>query len=126
MFESASTHTMIGVKDLGRAKKFYGGKLGLTTSDERPGAVRYKTQGGTWFMVYQSEFAEAAKTTRMKFEVTDIDAAVKELRDRGIAFEEYDLPGVRTVGGIAKHETGAKGAWFKDPEGNILQIGQYR
>jgi hypothetical protein len=50
---------------------------------------------------------------------------VAELRARGIVFEEYDLPGVKTVDGIADHESGARGAWFKDPDGNILQIGQH-
>jgi catechol 2,3-dioxygenase-like lactoylglutathione lyase family enzyme len=126
MLESASTHPMIAVKDLDVAKQFYGVTLGLTPSDERPGAaVRYDARGGTWFLVYQSTFAEAAESTRMRFEVEDIESTVEELRARGIVFEEYDLPGVKTVDGIATHESGARGAWFKDPEGNILQIGQY-
>jgi catechol 2,3-dioxygenase-like lactoylglutathione lyase family enzyme len=126
MLESASTHAMIAVKDLGLAKEFYGGRLGLTASDERPGAaVRYETCGGTWFLVYQSASAGTAKSTCMRFEVEDIEVAVEQLRDHGIVFEEYDLPGVKTVDGIADHESGARGAWFKDPDGNILQIGQY-
>jgi hypothetical protein len=54
-----------------------------------------------------------------------LEVTVGELRSRGIVFEEYDLPGVKTVDGIADHESGARGAWFKDPDGNILQIGQY-
>ena len=61
----------------------------------------------------------------MRFEVEDIESVVRYLRDRGIVFEEYDLPGVKTVDGIATHESGARGAWFKDLDGNILQIGQY-
>jgi catechol 2,3-dioxygenase-like lactoylglutathione lyase family enzyme len=126
IFESATTHTMIAVKDLEVAKKFYGGTLGLQTFDERHGvAVRYETQGDTWFMVYTSERAAPTETTRMKFEVEDIEVAVKELRDRGVVFEEYVVPGVEPVDGIYTHESGARGAWFKDPEGNILQIGQY-
>ena len=123
--ESASTHTMIAVSDLLRAKDFYSGRLGLTASDERPGGIRYETQAGSWFLVYRSEFAGTAKGTCMRFEVADIDSAVSQLRDRGIVFEEYDLPGVKTVDGIATHESGARGAWFKDPDGNILEIGQY-
>jgi predicted enzyme related to lactoylglutathione lyase len=126
MLESASTHPMIAVKDLDVAKQFYGVTVGLTPSEERPGAaVRYDTRGGTWFLVYQSTFAEAAESTRMRFEVEDIESTVEELRARGIVFEEYDLPGVKTVDGIATHESGARGAWFKHPEGNILQIAQY-
>jgi catechol 2,3-dioxygenase-like lactoylglutathione lyase family enzyme len=117
---------MVAVSDLDVAKEFYGGKLGLIPSDDRPGtAVRYGTADGTWFMVYQSRFAGTAKSTCMRFEVEDIEVTVGELRARGIVFEEYDLPGLKTVDGIATHESGARGAWFKDPEGNILQIGQY-
>jgi len=59
----------------------------------------------------------------MTFEVDDVEMAVKELRDRGIVFEEYDFPGLKTVDGIAEIQ-GAKGAWFKDPDGNILAVGQ--
>jgi catechol 2,3-dioxygenase-like lactoylglutathione lyase family enzyme len=58
----------------------------------------------------------------MRFEVDDIESVVGRLRDRGVVFEEYDLPGLKTVGGIARHESGARGAWFTDPDGNILEI----
>lgn len=95
MLESASTHAMIAVSDLDAAREFYGGKLGLTAGDDRPGAaVRYETAAGTWFLVYQSGFAGTAKSTCMRFEVEDIEVTVGELRARGIVFEEYDLPGV--------------------------------
>jgi catechol 2,3-dioxygenase-like lactoylglutathione lyase family enzyme len=124
MLESASTHAMIAVGDLDVAKEFYGGKLGLTASDERPGGVRYETAAATWFFVYLSGFAGTAKTTHMRFEVEDIEVTVADLRARGVVFEEYDLPGVKTVDGIADHESGARGAWFRDPDGNILEIGQ--
>jgi catechol 2,3-dioxygenase-like lactoylglutathione lyase family enzyme len=126
MLDSASAHAMIAVKDLTRAEEFYAGKLGLKPADRVPaGAIRYEAEGGTWFLVYQSEFAGTAKSTCIRFEVEDIEAAVTELRGRGVVFEEYDLPGVKTVGGIARHESGARGAWLKDPDGNILQIAQY-
>jgi catechol 2,3-dioxygenase-like lactoylglutathione lyase family enzyme len=126
MLSSASTHAMIAVSDIDAAKEFYTGKLGLTAADDRPGAaVRYGTADETWFMVYHSAFAGTGKSTAMRFEVDDIEATVHELRTRGVVFEDYDLPGVKTVDGIATHESGARGAWFKDPEGNILQIGQY-
>ena len=61
----------------------------------------------------------------MRFEVADLTLAVKEVRDHGVVFEEYDLPGLKTVGGIAEHVSGARGAWFKDPDGNVLEIAQY-
>jgi catechol 2,3-dioxygenase-like lactoylglutathione lyase family enzyme len=117
---------MIAVKDLGRAEEFYGGMLGLTASGKRHGAgIRYEMPGGSWFLVYRSAFAGTAKNTCMRFEVEDVESAVRQLRARGIVFEEYDLPGVNTVDGIAEHESGARGAWFKDPDGNVLQIGRY-
>jgi catechol 2,3-dioxygenase-like lactoylglutathione lyase family enzyme len=123
--ETASTHPMVAVSDLARAREFYEGTLGLIASDFRSGAVRYDTRGETWFMVYESNHARAAETTCMKFEVPDVYATVKALRENGIVFEEYDVPGLKTVDGVAEHKSGARGAWFKDPEGNILQIGQY-
>jgi catechol 2,3-dioxygenase-like lactoylglutathione lyase family enzyme len=98
MLESASTHTMIAVKDLSRAREFYTGVLGLTPSDERRGAIRYETRGETWFLVYESAYAGTTKSTSMRFEVEDIERVVEHLRGRGIVFEEYDLPGVKTVG----------------------------
>jgi catechol 2,3-dioxygenase-like lactoylglutathione lyase family enzyme len=126
LLDSVSAHAMIGVKDLSRAKEFYSEKLGLTVDDEFPaGAIRYAARDGTWFLVYRSQVAGTAKTTCMRFEFEDIEAAVRELRDRGVVFEEYDLPGLKTVGGIARHERGARGAWCKDPDGNILDIAQF-
>jgi catechol 2,3-dioxygenase-like lactoylglutathione lyase family enzyme len=125
MLDSASTHTMIAVRELGRANAFYGGTLGLRAADGPGGATRYESQGDTWFLVYESSFAGTAKSTCMRFEVEDLDLAVRELRERGIVFEEYDLPGLKTVEGIAHHESGARGAWFKDPDGNILELAQY-
>ena len=122
MLGSASTHPMVAVSDLPRAREFYEGTLGLVPSDERSGAVRYDTSGGTWFMLYESPHAHPAESTRMKFEVPDIYATVQALRGNGVVFEEYEG---KTVEGVAEHESGARGAWFKDPDGNILQIGQY-
>jgi catechol 2,3-dioxygenase-like lactoylglutathione lyase family enzyme len=117
---------MIAVQDLDRAKEFYSGTLGLVPSEQRAGsAIRYEMRGGTWFLIYQSRFAGTAQSTYMRFEVEDVYATVNELRERGVLFEDYDLPGVKTVDGVAEHASGARGAWFKDPDGNILQIGQY-
>jgi catechol 2,3-dioxygenase-like lactoylglutathione lyase family enzyme len=117
---------MIAVSDLDVAREFYGGTLGLTASDERPGGIRYETAGETWFLVYRSGFAGTAKSTCMRFEVEDVEVTVAELRSRGIVCEDYDLPGLKTVDGIADHESGARGAWFNDPDGNILEVSQYR
>jgi catechol 2,3-dioxygenase-like lactoylglutathione lyase family enzyme len=75
-------------------------------------------------LVYRSPHAGTAKNTCMRFEVDDIESTVGRLRERGVVFEEYDLPGLRTVNGIGQHQSGARGAWFTDPDGNILEISQ--
>ena len=124
MFESASSHGTIAVSDLSRARKFYEETLGLEPLDERSDGIRYRTGGVTWFLVYPSQFAGTAKSTYMTFQVDNVETAVKELRDRGIVFEEYDFPGLKTVDGIAEIQGVVKGAWFKDPDGNILALGE--
>ena len=123
MFELATAHATVAVSDLDRAKKFYQETLGLEVLDERSDGVRYKDGAGGWFLVYPSQFAGTAKSTGMSFEVTSVQEAVKELRDRGVVFEDYDMPGLKTTDGIAEIQ-GAKGAWFKDPDGNILAVGE--
>jgi predicted enzyme related to lactoylglutathione lyase len=105
-----------------RAKKFYGETLGLELEEDTPGGTFYKLGAGHVF-VYPSEFAGTNQATAATLLVDDIEAAVAELRERGITFEEYDFPGLKTVDGIAEIE-GEKGAWFKDTEGNILAVAQ--
>ena len=117
----------IAVSDLDRARKFYGDMLGFAASREAPDdpnfGIVYDAGKGTKFLVYPSQFGGTNQATSMTFEVDDFDATVKDLRDRGIRFEEYDLPYLKTVDGVAD-VGGLKGAWFKDPDGNILAIGQ--
>lgn len=120
--DKATAHGTIAVSDLDRAKKFYEETLGLKKIDERSDGVRYQT-GNTWFLVYPSSFAGTAKSTYLTFEVDDVEKTVKELRDRGVTFEDYDFPGLKTVNGIAEIQ-GVKGAWFKDLDGNILAVGE--
>ena len=123
MLDSATSHATVAVSDIGRARKFYEETLGFKPMDERSDGVRYQTGGGTWFLVYPSSFAGTAKSTYMSFQVDDLEKTVKELRDRGVTFEEYDMPGLKTVNGIAEIQ-GVKGAWFKDLDGNILSVGE--
>jgi catechol 2,3-dioxygenase-like lactoylglutathione lyase family enzyme len=123
MFESATALPTVAVSDIDRAKKFYGEILGFKATDDRSGGTLYETGSGTPFLVYPSQYAGTNKATYMAFEVQDLNAAVKELRERGIVFEEYDFPGLKTVDGIAEIE-GERGAWFKDPDGNILSVGE--
>jgi catechol 2,3-dioxygenase-like lactoylglutathione lyase family enzyme len=123
MFESATAHATVAVSDLDRARKFYQDALGFEVMEERADGVTYKDGAGGWFLVYPSQFAGTAKSTYMSFDVANVEEAVKELRDRGVVFEDYDMPGLKTVDGIAEIQ-GAKGAWFKDPDGNILAVGE--
>jgi catechol 2,3-dioxygenase-like lactoylglutathione lyase family enzyme len=118
-------------RDLSRAKRFYAEKLGLVPTEERPGGLRYQCASG-WFALFESAGAPSGAHTQLAFEVEDIDAVVKELRRRGVVFEEYDLPGLKTVDGIARVEGnypskgggGERAAWFKDSEGNLIGIGE--
>ena len=130
MLENAKVATRLPAQDLERAKAFYAQKLGLEPTEERPGGLRYRLAGGE-FALFQSAGAPTGEHTQIAFEVEDIEAAVAELRDRGVVFEEYDLPGLSTRDGIAEIEgnypskgTGERGGWFRDSEGNMLSIGQ--
>jgi catechol 2,3-dioxygenase-like lactoylglutathione lyase family enzyme len=108
------------VSDMERARAFYEGKLGLTVQQEDPGGVNYAVGSSTIF-VYPSEFAGTNQATAAGLEVTDLDGAMAEMRSAGVTFEEYDLPGMKTENGVVEME-GARGAWFKDPDGNILSL----
>ncbi|HEX5894636.1 MAG TPA: VOC family protein [Solirubrobacterales bacterium] len=128
--KSAKTATRLPAQDLERARAFYSEKLGLDPLEEREGGLLYRL-GDSEFGLFQSAGAPSGAHTQMAFEVEDIEATVAELRERGVAFEEYDVPGLTTVDGIAEIEgnypskgKGERGAWFRDSEGNTLGIGQ--
>jgi catechol 2,3-dioxygenase-like lactoylglutathione lyase family enzyme len=130
MLEESEVATRLPARDLNRARKFYSEKLGLDPIEERPGGLRYRSNN-SFFVLFESA-GEASRThTQMGWEVTDIKAIVAALKARGVVFEEYDLPGLKTTNGIAEiagnypsKGVGEKGAWFKDSEGNLLGIGQ--
>jgi catechol 2,3-dioxygenase-like lactoylglutathione lyase family enzyme len=123
MVELGTVHATIAVTDIERAMAFYGGILGLSAKERRSGGVVYES-GGTWMLVYPSSTAGTNQATTMTFEVDDIDPVVEELIGRGVTFEQYDVPGLRTdQRGVAEIE-GERAAWFRDPDGNILAIGQ--
>jgi catechol 2,3-dioxygenase-like lactoylglutathione lyase family enzyme len=112
----------IPAKDLEGTRKFYENVLGLELVREDPAGISYRT-GDSVLFLYPTEFAGTAQHTLGGFSVSDIESAVAELRAKGVTFEEYDMPGLKTVNGIAELG-GEKGAWFKDPEGNILSVSQ--
>ena len=121
MLGKADATPMIAVKDIDRAKQFYSGKLGLRPVQEMGGDFFMLKSGDTTLNVYRSEFAGTNKATALTFDVDDIDAEVRELKDKGITFEHYDVQGLKADGDIYSGE-GIKTAWFKDPDGNILSL----
>jgi predicted enzyme related to lactoylglutathione lyase len=131
VLSKASVATRLPAQDLGRARTFYAEKLGLEPSEERPGGLLYRCAKGE-FALFETAGAPSGTHTQMAFEVDDIEATVAELRDRGVVFEEYDFPGLTTVGGIvevsgnypSKGGKGERAAWFRDSEGNLIGIGQ--
>ena len=130
MLDHSDVATRLPARDLDRARRFYAEKLGLEPVEERPGGLLYRCGTGS-FALFESSGSAAGTHTQMGWEVADIVATVAELRARGVVFEEYDLPGLKTSHGIASISgnypskgRGEKGAWFKDSEGNLLGIGQ--
>ena len=123
MVMQARAAAMLPAQDLERAKAFYRDKLGLTPTQERDpmGGVLFELSGGTSFAVFLSSGKPSGTHTQMALEVQDLDATVKDLRTRGLKFEEYDSPGLKTRDGIAEI-AGTKVAWFKDSEGNLIAI----
>ena len=111
----------IAVTDTNRAKQFYSDKLGLELEAEFPGGLLYKS-GNSKLFVYESEFAGTNKATYAGWGVEDVAKTVEALKANGVQFEHYDdLPGTTREGDV--HDSGGmKGAWFKDPDGNILSI----
>ncbi|TMC26568.1 MAG: VOC family protein [Chloroflexi bacterium] len=123
MLKGARAQTALPAQDLDRAKAFYRDKLGLEPFDEDAGNVRFRVAGGNEFNVFRTMGAPSGTHTQMAFIVEDIVGEVKELKSRGVTFEEYDFPGLKTKDGIAEGGD-ARVAWFKDSEGNLLNIVQ--
>jgi predicted enzyme related to lactoylglutathione lyase len=124
MFADRTVTTMVPAKDLERAKTFYADKLGLTPADSSgEGGVVYELGDGTGFFLYASEFAGTAKHTLISLDTPDLAADIAALRGKGVTFEEYDLPDLKTVNGVAEWGP-VKNAWFKDSEGNIIGLVQ--
>jgi catechol 2,3-dioxygenase-like lactoylglutathione lyase family enzyme len=110
------------VKDLGAARSFYEGTLGLKSAmDQTPEAVVYAA-GRSMLLVYRSDYAGTNEATAATWAVgDDLDAVMDELRSKGVSFEHYDLPETTREGDV--HVMGdTRGAWFKDPDGNIIAL----
>jgi catechol 2,3-dioxygenase-like lactoylglutathione lyase family enzyme len=125
MLSDKPTYSTLPVASLAAGRKFYEGTLGLRPDMVTEGGVMYGS-GGTQFFVYPSRTRPAGHT-QMSWRVPDIKAEVAQLKAKGIRFEEYDIPGLEMVDGIAHSGPEVWTAWFKDPDGNLLgltQIGQ--
>ena len=123
MLTDFPVYATIATGDLARARAFYEGTLGFSPEMEDEAAGVFYRSGGARFLLYQSDFAGGPAQTVATWVVDDADATVDELTAKGVTFEHYDLPGLKTdARGIA--ELGPfRGAWFKDPDGNILNVG---
>ena len=122
MLKSAPIRAYIPVSNVSRARKFYEGTIGLEPKLEFAGGVIYECGGAEVFM-YPTSNAGTSKASQAFWHVDDVEAEVAELKARGVNFEEYDMPGLTMKNSIATGG-GAKTAWFKDTEGNILAVSQ--
>ncbi len=121
MLKDAPVVPYIPATDIGRAREFYEKKVGLVPKQEIAGGVVYECGAGSWIFLYESAGAGTSQASQAFWQVKDVEAEVAELRRRGVVFEEYDVSGMKTVNSIATGG-GAKAAWFKDSEGNIMAV----
>ena len=115
---------MLPIGDADRAQKFYTDQLGLPyqgTNEE--GSLMYALAGGTQLMLLPRPDEKPLGSTAMSFEVGDIEKEIAELEERGVRFEDYDMPGMKTEGHIASMGD-ERAAWFLDPDGNVLSLDQ--
>lgn len=122
MLKDKASSAIVAVKDLGRARSFYEGKLGLTVAREEGDQVVMFRTGATLLGVYVSAFAGTNQANAVVWGVgDDLEAIVADLTAKGVVFEHYDMPDVTFADGI--HRAGDfRMVWFKDPDGNILHI----
>jgi catechol 2,3-dioxygenase-like lactoylglutathione lyase family enzyme len=124
MFDNLMATAVLPASDLDRARTWWHDVLGREPvyADDEPGNLLYDV-GGTIVLVYRTDFAGTAQNTALDLVTDDIDRDATALRTHGVVFHEYDLPGLKTVDGIADIG-GLRGAWFSDSEGNIIAISQ--
>ncbi len=123
MIQKSPMYAYIPAKDVARARQFYENALGLKVKEEFAGGVIYEFGKGTGCFLYPTPNAGTSTASQAFWQVSDVEAEVAELKARGVVFEEYDIPGVQMKNNIATGG-GAKTAWFKDTEGNILAVSQ--
>ncbi|MBU1360538.1 MAG: VOC family protein [Gammaproteobacteria bacterium] len=120
MLQKSPMHAYIPAKDMARARQFYEQKLGFEAVVEQEAGVVYECGNGTRCFLYPTPNAGTSMASQAFWEVEDIDAEVADLESRGVRIEKYDMPG-STASGIVT-AGGARAAWFKDTEGNIMAV----
>ena len=119
MLTNASVTTMLPVVDMARARAFYEGRLGLQPGGTKPDGKFVYLVGGSTLALFPKAEGTKADHTAVSFQVSDIAARIAELKRKGVVFEDYDFPGLKTIDHVCV--LGAeKAAWFQDPEGNYL------
>lgn len=113
---------VLPASDLDRARRFYREKLNLTANESMDGLF-FRLGDGSTLLVYKAAGPASGQHTQAGFLVDDLDAAMADLRRRGVTFEEYDMPGLKTENGVVAMP-GGRGAFFKDSEGNILALNE--
>jgi predicted enzyme related to lactoylglutathione lyase len=121
MLQQFPMYAYIPARDLARARQFYETKVGLRPKEERNGGVVYEFAGGTACFLYLSPNAGTSQASQAFWSVQDVDGLIQALKARGVQFEDYDIPGEKSPAG-AITAGGAKAAWFKDSEGNIMAL----
>ena len=121
MLQNFPMYAYIPAKDVARARQFYEGKLGFRAKEEVAGGVIYAFKDKTACFLYPTPNAGTSLASQAFWQVEDVEREVSELKARGVVFEAYDVPGPRSASGVVT-AGGAKAAWFKDTEGNILAI----
>lgn len=122
MLHDFPIYAYIPAKDMARARQFYESKVGLKAKMETNGGVVYEFSGGTAAFLYQTPNAGTSQASQAFWSVKDVDGLIRQLKARGVTFETYpDMPGERSAEG-AVTAGGAKAAWFKDSEGNIMAL----
>jgi predicted enzyme related to lactoylglutathione lyase len=121
---TATVHPVLPAEDIVRARSFYSDVLGLETELTPGGELYVHAGGGTSIVIYERARTKAEHTAAA-FVVEDLKSTMSELRERGVRFEEYDMPGLKTIDGVAE-SPGEWAAWFTDSEGNIINVAQMK
>ena len=119
MLSDSTVTTMLPVRDMDRARAFYEGGLGLKPGGLRPDGKFVYHVGGSTLALFPKPEGTHADHTAISFQVPDIAASIAELKQKGVVFEDYDFPGLKTVDHVCVLGS-EKAAWFEDPDGNVL------